>query len=59
MDTYGDGWSGLILGIRQDGLITSTFGQGFQNGSNFGPLIIPVKQNVFAEIVVVQYANYT
>jgi hypothetical protein len=59
VDSYGDGWQGLILGIRQGSNMTSTFGSGFTNGSNYGPVSLLVKKNVFADLVVVQFANYT
>lgn len=58
-DNYGDGWGGLIIGIRQGSSITSTFGSGFTNGSTYGPLTVQVKKNMFAELVVIQYANWT
>lgn len=47
-DNYGDGWGGLIIGIRQGSSITSTFGSGFTNGSTYGPLTVQVKKNMFA-----------
>jgi hypothetical protein len=48
IDSYGDGWNGLVIGIRQGGAITSTIGQGFTNGSTYGPVTVLVKQNIYA-----------
>jgi hypothetical protein len=59
VDSYGDGWQGLTIGIRQGSNIVSTFGTGFNSGSSYGPVNITVKKNIFADLVVVQYANYT
>lgn len=45
-DSYGDGWNGLIIGVKQGTNWTSTFGSGFNSGSSYGPVTIQVKNNV-------------
>lgn len=33
-DTYGDGWDGTVIGLRQSGILVGTFGTGFSTGSS-------------------------
>lgn len=33
-DTYGDGWSGTVIGIEQNGVIVDAFGSGFTSGNS-------------------------
>ena len=58
-DSYGDGWEGTVIGIRQNGIVTSTFGNQFNSGTNYGPVFINVKKNVSAELVVTQISFFT
>jgi hypothetical protein len=32
-DSFGDGWNGYVLGIRQDNSILTVFGEEFKSGS--------------------------
>lgn len=52
-DSYGDGWNGNVLGIRQNGSVIGTFGAGFTSGSSSGPLLITVAADLLAQIFVV------
>lgn len=52
-DSYGDGWNGYILGIRQRNSIVTVFGEEFKNGAKQGPIEIEVKSGIEADIVVV------
>ena len=45
-DSWGDGWNGNILGIKQNGTIIGTFGGGFSAGSSYGPAYITVQNNI-------------
>lgn len=58
-DSYGDGWNGLVLGIKQDGAWTSTFGSQFTSGSSYSPVTLQVKANKHAKLEVAVYASYT
>lgn len=42
-DSYGDGWEGTILGIKQNGVVKGTFGDAFTSGSSSGPVYITVQ----------------
>ena len=52
-DSGSDGWSGYILGIRQDNAIVGTFGDKFTSGASSGPVYITVQGDQFAQIVVI------
>lgn len=58
-DSYGDGWNGNIIGIRQNNYIVATFGNDFKTGKTFGPSNITISANFNAEIVVAQKGSYT
>ena len=53
-DSFGDGWNGNILGIRQNNSIVGTFGGTFTSGYASNPVYISVQGNFQAEIVVIQ-----
>jgi hypothetical protein len=53
-DTYGDGWNGNVLGIKQNNTIVGTFGDTFTTGSAVNPVYIVVQGDFQAEIVVLQ-----
>ncbi len=59
IDSWGDGWDGTVLGFRQDGLIVATFGEDFTNGSEFGPVEVPLCPGEHTEIVVVNLGWHT
>ena len=42
-DSGSNGWSGNILGIKQNGAMVGTFGNAFTYGSSSGPINITVK----------------
>ena len=44
-DSYGDGWNGNILGIKQNNTMVGTFGSNFTTGSSSGPVYITVQGN--------------
>lgn len=45
-DTYGDGWEGTTIGIRQSNVTVGTFGTGFTSGTASGPVYIWVQGNI-------------
>lgn len=47
-DSYGDGWNGNILAIRQNNIIVGTFGSKFLYGTSPAPVKITVQGNVRA-----------
>jgi hypothetical protein len=59
LDSWGDGWNGNVLGIKQNNVIVGTFGSGFSTGRTFGPAYIIVNNTLETQIVVVQKGNYT
>ena len=58
-DSEGDGWDGTILGFKQNGVVVQTFGEGFNTGSSFGPVDIPLCPGFETRIVVVEPGGYT
>ncbi|MBE0663291.1 MAG: choice-of-anchor J domain-containing protein [Bacteroidales bacterium] len=58
-DSYGDGWDGTVLGIRQNGSIIETFGEDFENGYSYGPVNISLCPDLMTEIVVLDPGGYT
>lgn len=58
-DSFGDGWNGNILAVKQNGATVGTFGNGFSSGSTFGPTYITVQGNQQAQIVVSTLGSYT
>lgn len=57
-DSYGDGWSGNVIGIKQNNTIVGTFGNSFTTGSSSGPVYIAVQGNREAQIVVTTLGNF-
>lgn len=57
-DTYGDGWNGNILSIRQNG-INKQFGAEFKSQKTYGPFIMALQTGVPADIVVSTIGSYT
>lgn len=55
-DSYGDGWNGNILGIKQNKTIVSTF---LLSGSTGGPLSIIVQGNLPTQVFIHQLGNKT
>lgn len=58
-DSYGDGWNGNILAIKQNGTIVGTFGNGFTFGNSTGPVYLTVQGNLEAQVVVSVLGGYT
>lgn len=52
-DSGGDGWNGYVFGVKQDGEVVSTFGEGFTSGSTSSVSDLGVGLNKTAEIFVV------
>ena len=53
-DAGKDGWTGYIIGIRQNNVVVGSFGSAFTSGRSSGPLYIVVKGNVDAQIYLIQ-----
>lgn len=51
-DSFGDGWNGYVMGVRQQNSIITVFGEEFKSGSEQGPIDIEIKSGVETEIVV-------
>ena len=47
-DAFGDGWTGNLIAIRQNGLIAGTFGSTFSSGTSSGPVYITVAGDIEA-----------
>lgn len=45
-DSYGDGWNGYILGIRQKNSIVTVFGENFKKGASQGPITIDIPSKI-------------
>lgn len=58
-DSYGDGWNGNILAIRQNNTIIGTFGSTFTEGSSTSPVYIVVQGSLRAQIIVSTIGSYT
>jgi hypothetical protein len=58
-DSWGDGWSGNILVIRQNGVIDGTFGANFKIGLTTTAAIITINSILETQIVVVLKGNFT
>jgi len=39
-DSYGDGWAGMVFGLKQNGVNVGSFGLGFTAGSAYGPITL-------------------
>ena len=51
-DSFGDGWNGTVLAIKQNNTIVGTFGSTFTSGSTKGPFYIVVQGTSEVRIVV-------
>lgn len=51
VDSYGDGWQGSVLAVRQNNVIVGTFGSNFTTGTSNGPVIINVIGNQEIQII--------
>lgn len=58
-DSYGDGWNGNVLAIKQNDAVVGTFGSLFTTGTTSGPVFITVQGNVEAKIVVSTFGTWT
>lgn len=56
-DSYGDGWNGNILAIRQYNMTVGVFGAGFTSGFVSGPSYITVQGRASVDIVVSKLGN--
>ena len=59
VDSWGDGWNGNIIAIKQNNTIVGTFGSTFTSGSSNGPVYITVQGSMEAQVVVYQLGSYT
>ena len=53
-DSFGDGWNGNILTIKQNSTVLGSFGGNFTNRSSMGPVYIQVPGNMSTQIAVGQ-----
>ncbi|MDP2423700.1 MAG: dockerin type I domain-containing protein [Bacteroidales bacterium] len=58
-DDYGDGWHGTVIGFKQGGMMVAYFGEGFDDGYNFGPVEVLLCDNRPTQIVPVFVGDYT
>ena len=58
-DSYGDGWNGYIIGIRQKNSIITVFGDNFIQGSTQGPITVEIPSNIQTDIVVSVAGKYS
>lgn len=58
-DSFGDGWEGTVLGIKQNDTIVGTFGNGFTSGGSSGPVYIVVQGNLETQVVVTTLGSWT
>ena len=58
-DTYGDGWNGNILGIKQNNTVVGVIGDTFTDGSSSGPFYFTVRGNSEVRIVVLTLGDDT
>lgn len=58
-DSYGDGWNGNILAIKQNNTVKGTFGSAFTSGSTTPNVYIVVQGNIKAQIVVSTLGSWT
>ncbi|MBM3411180.1 MAG: hypothetical protein FJY18_06080, partial [Bacteroidetes bacterium] len=57
-DTYGDGWDGTVIGLRQSGILVGTFGgAGFASGSS-ATATVALCPGLLTEIVLVTAGSY-
>lgn len=56
-DSFGDGWNGNVIGIRQNNTIVATFGGSFTSGSAAGPILIQIYGRTETRIVVSQLGS--
>lgn len=45
-DSYGDGWEGSIVAVRQNGVIIDTFGANYTFGRTKGPFYMQIAANI-------------
>lgn len=58
-DSFGDGWNGNILAVKQNGIVMGTFGSGFTTGTSSGPVYITVVGNQEAQVVISTLGSWT
>lgn len=58
-DSYGDGWNGNVLALRQNGQVVASFGQQFTTGTSFTPFTVPLCDAFNTEVVVQTLGSYT
>jgi len=56
-DTYGDGWDGTVIGLRQSGILVGTFGSSFTAG-NSATATVALCPGLLTEIVLVTAGSY-
>lgn len=58
-DSFGDGWNGNVLSIRQNNTVAGTFGSTFTSGSTSGPFYVVVQGSSEVRIAVHQLGTKT
>lgn len=44
-DSFGDGWNGNVIAIKQNNIVVGTFGVQFNSGFSYGPIFMVVQGN--------------
>ena len=58
-DSFGDGWNGNVLGIKQNNTVVALFGNLFTAGYSSGPLYFIVQGNLATQIAVTTLGTKT
>lgn len=58
LDSWGDGWSGNTIALKQDNVVVATFGTGFTTGHQYGPVEIVIKRGILTSIVVGVFGSW-
>lgn len=51
-DSWGDGWNGNVIGLKQEGMMIANFGSNFTSGHEFGPVTVKIPSGISTKIVV-------
>lgn len=59
LDSWGDGWSGNTIALKQNGTVVGSFGENFTTGHQYGPVEIVVRRGVDMQVVVGVFGSWT
>ncbi len=54
----GTGFHGAVIGFRQQGVLTATFGEEFSNGHTYGPVQVALADDFETEIVAINQGDF-